>query len=69
MKNFFDYDLNSPEERRERFENYPELSKFHLALSEELSYDEYEKFYETEKQSFLSFNQPKNSASKTLQWI
>lgn len=54
MKNFFDYDVNSPQERKERFEQYPELSKFFIALREELSQDEYEKFYEAEKQSYIT---------------
>lgn len=67
MKNFFDYDVDSPQERQEQFELYPELSKFHIALSEELSNDEYEKFYEAEKQSFYSFKQI-NTPPK-LQWI
>jgi hypothetical protein len=56
MKSFFEYDLNSPQERRERFEQYPELSKFDIALSEELSQEEYEKFFEAEKQSYFSLN-------------
>lgn len=67
MKNFFDYDLNNPQERQERFQNYPELSKFYMALREELSQDEYEKLYEAEKQSFNSLTQS-NSRNK-LQWI
>jgi hypothetical protein len=54
MKNFFEYDLNNPQERKERFEQYPELSKFYIALSEELSHDEYEEFCEAEKQSYFS---------------
>jgi hypothetical protein len=56
MKNFFEYDVNSPQERQERFEQYPELSRFYIALSEELSRDEYEKFYEAEKQSYFPAN-------------
>lgn len=56
MKSFFEYDLNSPQERQERFEQYPELSKFDIALSEELSQEEYEKFFEAEKQSYFSLN-------------
>ena len=67
MKNFFDYDLNNPHERQERFENYPELSKFYIALREELPQDEYEKLYEAEKQSFNSLIQ--SSSRKQLQWI
>ena len=56
MKNFFEYDVNSPQERKERFEQYPELSRFYIALSEELQRDEYEKFYEAEKQSHFTTN-------------
>ncbi|MGV3587825.1 MAG: hypothetical protein ACO1OF_12535 [Adhaeribacter sp.] len=67
MKNFFDYDLSSPQERQERFQNYPELSKFYMALQEELSQDEYEKLYEAEKQSFNSLIQSKSR--NKLQWI
>ncbi|MDB5261154.1 MAG: hypothetical protein JWQ14_435 [Adhaeribacter sp.] len=67
MKHFFDYDLNNPQERQERFENYPELSKFYIALREELPQDEYEKLYEAEKQSFNSLI-PSNSRNQ-LQWI
>lgn len=67
MKNFFDYDLDNPQERQERFEHYPELSKFYIALREELSQDEYEKLYEAEKQSFNSLIQSKSG--NKLQWI
>jgi hypothetical protein len=74
MKNFFEYDANSPQERKERFEQYPELSKFYIALSEELSRDEYEKFYEAEKQSHFTSNlnakpatRKKNQAQ--IKWI
>jgi hypothetical protein len=72
MKNFFDYDLNNPRERQERFEKYPELSKFDIALSEELSQDEYEKFYEAEKQSYKIANSYSSSQKKSpslYQWI
>jgi len=67
MKNFFDYDANSPQERQERFENYPELSKFYIALSEELARDEYEKFLEAEKQSYYSLSI--NTSNNQAQWI
>lgn len=50
MKNFFDYDANNPAERQERYAHYPELSKFHMALQDELSDDEYETYFESEKQ-------------------
>jgi len=67
MKHFFDYDLNNPQERQERFSNYPELSKFYMALREELPQDEYEKLYEAEKQSFAVLTGAKSSSQ--LQWI
>jgi hypothetical protein len=67
MKHFFDYDLNSPQERQERFEHYPELSKFYIALREELPQDEYEKLYEAEKQSFNSLTQ--SNSQNQLQWV
>ena len=67
MKNFFDYDATSPQERQERFENYPELSKFYIALSEELAQDEYEKFLEAEKQSYYSLST--NTSKNQAQWI
>ncbi len=67
MKNFFDYDINNPQERQERLEQYPALSKFYIALSEELSQDEYENFYEAEKQSFYSVAQSSNNQQS--KWI
>jgi hypothetical protein len=72
MKSFFEYDLNSPQERQERFEQYPELSKFYIALSEELAQDEYEKFYEAEKESYYSSNSYSSTRKKNqgqLKWI
>ena len=50
MKSFYDYDANNPAERQERYAYYPELSKFHMALQDELSDEEYETYFETEKQ-------------------
>jgi hypothetical protein len=77
MKSFFEYDLNNPQERKERFEHYPEFSKFDIALSEELSHDEYERFVEAEKQSYLSINSntsssnpsPRTKSQAQLKWI
>jgi hypothetical protein len=74
MKNFFEYDVNSPQERKERFEQYPELSRFYIALSEELQRDEYEKFYEAEKQSYFTpnLNAKPDNRKKThaeIKWI
>lgn len=50
MKNFFDYDLNNPADRQERTTYYPELSMFHMALQDELTDDEYQTYFESEKQ-------------------
>ncbi len=68
MKNFFEYDNNNPQERQERFLNYPELTKFYIALSEELPREEYENLFESEKQSTFSLTQP-SSINKQNQWI
>ncbi|WP_439880036.1 hypothetical protein ACSX1A_12800 [Pontibacter sp. MBLB2868] len=51
MKSFFDFNRNSPEERQERNKMYPELSRFHIALREEMSEEEYQAFYASEKES------------------
>ena len=67
MKNFFDFDLNNPQERQERMAQYPELSKFYLALSEELPQEEYEKLFEAEKQSFYALTQA--TSQPKMQWI
>ena len=67
MKQFFEYDLDSPQERQERIEHYPELSKFYIALREELPQDEYEKLYEAEKQSFNSLLQ--SNSRNQMPWI
>ncbi len=50
MKSFYDYDVDNPAERQERYTFYPELSKFHMALQDELTDDEYQTYYEAEKQ-------------------
>lgn len=51
MKSFFDFNRNSPEERQERNELYPELARFHIALREEMDEEEYQAFYNSEKES------------------
>lgn len=66
MKSFYDYDANNPAERRERDAYYPELSKFHLALQDELPDEEYETYFETEKQ--LATLLPATTCVKTS-WI
>lgn len=51
MKSFYDFNTSSPQERQERNQLYPELTQFHIALREELGEDEYQEFYQSEKES------------------
>ncbi len=51
MKSFYDFNVDSPQERSERNQLYPELAQFHIALREELSEDEYQQFYRAEKEN------------------
>lgn len=51
MKSFYDFDTNNPQERNKRNSLYPELANFHIALREELSDEEYQEFYRSEKES------------------
>lgn len=51
MKSFYDFDIKSPQERNMRNSMYPELASFHIALREELSEEEYNQFYKSEKES------------------
>ncbi len=55
MKSFYDFDINSPQERNERSSMYPELATFHIALREELSEEEYNAFYKSEKESLRKY--------------
>jgi hypothetical protein len=55
-KNFYDFNRDSPEERQERNRLYPELAKFHIALREELGDEEYQEFYQAEKESVKRFS-------------
>ena len=50
MKSFYDYDVDNPAERQERYTTYPELSRFHMALQDELTDDEYQTYFDSEKQ-------------------
>ncbi|QNF32536.1 hypothetical protein HUW51_07280 [Adhaeribacter swui] len=50
MKSFYDYDVDNPAERQERYNTYPELSRFHMALQDELTDEEYQGYFESEKQ-------------------
>ncbi|MFT2010174.1 hypothetical protein ACMA1I_15980 [Pontibacter sp. 13R65] len=65
MKSFYEFNPDSPEERQEREKMYPELSKFHIALREELSEEEYFSFYSAEKESFKPFMIPNQSFNQT----
>jgi hypothetical protein len=51
-KSFYDFNLNSLQERQERNNLYPELARFHIALREELREDEYQDFFNAERESF-----------------
>jgi len=51
MKSFYDYDVDNPAERQERYTIYPELSRFHMTLQDELTDDEYQTYFESEKRS------------------
>jgi hypothetical protein len=52
QKNFYDFNLSCLHERQERNNLFPELAKFHLALREELTEEEYQAFYNAEKADF-----------------
>ena len=51
-KNFYEFNLNSLQERQERNQLFPELARFHIALREELTEDEYQAFFNAEKADF-----------------
>ncbi|MCC9167653.1 hypothetical protein [Pontibacter harenae] len=51
MKSYYDFKNDSPQERLERNSLYPELAKFHIALREELGEEEYQAFYQAEKEA------------------
>lgn len=67
MKSFFEFNRNSPEERRERNRLYPELAKFHIALREEMSEEEYQAYYSSEQES-LKHTKPMLYQTST-KWI
>ncbi|MFC5272291.1 hypothetical protein [Adhaeribacter terreus] len=52
QKNFYEFNLSSLQERLERNNLFPELAKFHIALREELTEEEYQAFYNSEKADF-----------------
>lgn len=49
QKSFYDFNRDNPQERQERNQLYPELAKFHIALREEMSEEEYQQFFKAEK--------------------
>lgn len=59
QKTFYDFNLNSLQERQERNNLFPELALFHIALREELNEDEYQDFFNAEKESLQQFINPK----------
>ncbi|NEM98137.1 hypothetical protein [Pontibacter burrus] len=67
MKSFYDFNLESPQERLERNKLYPELASFHIALREELSEEEYQQFYKAEKE-ISQKRMPLNQTTQQ-QWI
>jgi hypothetical protein len=66
-KSFYDFNRDSPQERQERNQLYPELAKFHIALREEMSEEEYQEFFKAEKEAFnpLIMSNP----ATTNQWM
>ncbi|WP_242926987.1 hypothetical protein [Pontibacter vulgaris] len=67
MKSFYDFNRDNPQERQERNNLYPELAKFHIALREELSEEEYQQFFKSEQESIKpTFLQ---NPTNTRQWI
>ncbi|PKV63283.1 hypothetical protein [Pontibacter ramchanderi] len=67
VKSFYDFNRDSPQERQERNKLYPELAKFHIALREEMSEEEYQEFYRAEKEAARNLMIP-NQTTPT-QWI
>lgn len=67
MKSFYDFNVDSPEERSERNKLYPELASFHIALREELSEEEYQQFYKAEKE--ISQRHMPQTQNETKRWI
>lgn len=51
MKSFYDFNRNNPEERMEQYQLFPEMALFHIALREEMGEEEYQAFYQAEKES------------------
>ena len=64
-KTFYDFNLNSLQERQERNNLFPELARFHIALREELQEDEYMDFFNAEKESINQANVQNQTFSTT----
>jgi hypothetical protein len=64
-KNFYDFNVSSPQERQERNKLFPELAKFHIALREELSEEEYQDFFNAEKESFRQITNLNQTKQRT----
>ncbi|WP_299987009.1 hypothetical protein [uncultured Pontibacter sp.] len=67
VRSFYDFNRDSPQERQERNQLYPELAKFHIALREEMSEEEYQEFYRAEREAARNLMLP-NQTNPT-QWI
>lgn len=67
VKSFYDFNRDSPQERQERNQLYPELARFHIALREEMSEEEYQEFYRAEKDATKNLIIP--SQTNAAQWI
>ncbi|WP_299702532.1 hypothetical protein [uncultured Pontibacter sp.] len=67
VKSFYDFNRNSPQERQERNQLYPELAKFHIALREEMSEEEYQEFFRAEKEASRPLMIP--TQTNPTQWM
>lgn len=67
QKNFYDFNLSSLQERQERNNLFPELAKFHIALREEMTEEEYQEFFQAEKDSFALLTEQNQSFNNT--WV
>lgn len=63
-KSFYEFNLGSPQERQERNTLFPELAKFHIALREELTEDEYLDFFNAERECLMQFAAQAQSAPR-----
>ncbi len=63
-KSFYDFNVESLQERQERNILFPELALFHIALREELRDDEYQAFFNAERESCKQAFMQNNSFRK-----